>query len=54
MMEQSHTREGHGDVILVTSLNDIVVTNAASSLGDISHSTLVGTLNIVAEGEESV
>ena len=54
MMEQSHASEGHGDAILVASLDDIVVADATASLRNIVDATLVGTLDVVAEGEECV
>jgi len=53
-MEQSHASEGHGDAILVASLDDIVVADATASLRNIADATLVGTLDVVAEGEECI
>ena len=53
-MEQAHMRHGHGDVVLVTRLDDIVVTDGAAGLGDILHAALVGALDVVAEGEEGI
>ena len=54
MMEQAHAREGHGDAILIAGHNNMIVAHRAAGLGDILHTALVGTLDIVAEGEESV
>ena len=54
VVEQSHAREGHGDAILVAGHDDMVVTDRAASLGNEFYTALVGTLNVVAEGEESI
>ena len=54
VVEEAHVGEGHGDVVFVTSLNDIVVTDRATGLCNLSHATLVRTLDVVAEGEESI
>ena len=54
MVEQSYARECHGDAILVTSHNDMVVAHRAAGLGNKLHTALVGTLDIVAKGEESI
>ena len=54
MMEQSHTSECHGYTILVTGLDNIVVTNAATSLCNVFHSALVSTLDVVTEWEEGI
>ena len=54
MMEQTHTREGHGNAVFVAGLDDIVVANAAAGLCNVFHATLVGTLDVVAEGEEGI
>ena len=54
MMEQSHAREGHGNAVLVAGHNNMVVANRAASLSNVLYATLVGTLNIVAEGEEGI
>ena len=54
VVEQSHVSEGHGHIVFVAGLDDIVVTDAAAGLCDVLHATLVGALDVVAEGEESV
>jgi len=54
MVEQSYTCEGHGDIVFVAGLDHIVITHAATCLGDELHTALMGTLDIVAEGEERV
>ena len=54
MMEQAYTCKRHGYAILVAGVDNIVVAYAASSLCDILYATLVGTLDVVAEWEESV
>ena len=54
MVEKANTCERHCNAILVTGFNHIVITNAAACLCDVFHTTLVGTLNVVAEGEEGI
>ena len=54
MMEQTDTDEGHGDVVFVAGGDDMVITNTTASLSDKLYTTLMGTLDIVAEGEESI
>ena len=54
MMEQTHTREGHGNAVFVAGLDDIVVTDTAAGLCNVFHATLVGTFDVVAEGEEGI
>ena len=54
MVEQSDVGEGHRDAVFVAGLDDIIVADGTAGLCDILHAALVGTLNVVAEGEESV
>ena len=54
VMEKSYACERHGNVVLVARLDDVVVAHRASGLGHILHATLVGTLDVVAEGEEGI
>ena len=54
MVEQADAREGHGNAVLVTGGNDMIVAHAASGLGDVLHAALVCPLDVVAEGEEGV
>ena len=54
MMEQSDTDERHGDAILVAGGDDMIIPHTATGLCDILYTTLMGTLDIVAEGEESI
>ena len=53
-MEQSHASECHSDAVLVAGHDDMIVAYRAASLCNELYATLVGTLNVVAEGEESV
>ncbi len=53
-MEQSHAGERHGDAVLVAGHDDVVVAHRAAGLGYVLHAALVGTLDVVAEGEEGV
>lgn len=54
MMEQTHVSKRHRDTVFVAGFDNMIVTNAAAGLSYISYSALVGTLYIVAEGEERV
>ena len=54
MVEQTYTSKRHCDTILIASLNNIVVANRTTSLGDELYATLMSALDIVAKGEESV
>ena len=54
MMEQSYACECHSDAILVAGHDDMIVAYRAACLSNELYATLVGTLNVVAKGEESV
>ena len=54
MVEQSHASKCHRNAVLVTGHDDMIVADAATSLGDELHTALVGTLDIIAEGEEGI
>ena len=54
MVEQADAGEGHGDAVLVAGLDDVVIPDGAAGLGDELHAGLVGPLDVVAKGEESV
>ena len=54
MVEKAYTSECHGDAVFVAGHDDMVVANRAAGLCDELHSTLVGTLDIIAEGEEGI
>ena len=54
MMEQPDACKRHSDAVFVASHDDMIVADAATSLGDELHATLMGTLDIVAEGEEGI
>ena len=54
MMEQSYAGECHGDAVLVAGHDNMVVADAAASLGNELYATLVGTLDVVTEGEERI
>lgn len=52
MMEKPNPSECHGDAVFVARHDDMVVTDGATSLCNELHTTLMGTLDIVTEGEE--
>ena len=54
VVEQANADECHCDIIFIASLNDVVVSNRTTCLCDVFYTTLVRTLDIVAEWEESV
>ena len=54
MVEQTNTRKRHSNAVLVAGHDDVVVTYRATSLGNELDAALVGTLDVVAEGEEGV
>ena len=54
MVEQTDASEGHGDAVFVASHDDMIVADRATSLGDELHTALMGTLDVVTEGEEGV
>ena len=54
MVEQTNTREGHRNPILIAGLDHIVISHAAAGLGDELHAALMGALDVVAEGEERI
>ena len=54
MMEQSYAREGHSNTIFVAGHDNMVVANRAASLCNELYTTLMGTLDVVAEGEEGI
>ena len=54
MMEEADAREGHSNAVFVASHNDVIIADGATRLGDELHTTLMGTLNVVAEGEEGI
>ena len=54
MVEQTYASECHVDAVFVAGHDHMVITNTATSLGDKLYTTLMGTLNIVAKGEECI
>ena len=53
-MEKSYACEDHGDAVLITGLNYVVVTNGTASLSHVAHTAFVSTFDVVAEGEEGI
>ena len=54
MVEQTYAGEGHGDAVFVACLDDVVITYGTAGLSNVLHATLVGSLHVVAKGEESI
>lgn len=53
-MEQAYTGHSHDDAVLIASVDDIIVADAASGLGHILHAASVSALDVVAEWEEGI
>ena len=53
-MEQTHTDECHGNSVFVAGLYHVVVAHRTACLGDVLHTALMGSLDVVAEGEEGI
>jgi hypothetical protein len=53
-MEQPYPRKGHCHTIFIAGIDYIIVTDGAACLCYIFNAALVGTFDIVAEGEESI
>ena len=54
MVEKSDVGKCHGNVVLVSSLDNIVIADGTAGLGDEGNTALFGTLYIVTEWEESI
>ena len=54
MVEQTDACKRHGDAVFVAGFDDMVITYRTACLGDVFHAALVRTLDVVAEGEESI
>lgn len=53
-MEEANVSKRHSDAILVAGINNIVVTDTTACFCYVFNTTLMSTLNIVAEWEESI
>ena len=54
MMEEAYAGECHGDAVAVAGGDDVVVAYASARLCHVGHATAVGTLDVVADGEECI
>ena len=54
MMEKTNANKCHRYTILITSLNDIIITNTTTGLSDKLYTTLVSTFYVITKGEESI
>ena len=54
MMEQTNAGKAHYHTILVAGIDNIVITNRSTWLSDILNARLMGTLDVVTEGEECI
>ena len=53
-MEEANVSERHSDAVLVAGINNMIVTDTTACFCYVFNTTLMSTLNIVAEWEESV
>ena len=53
-MEQSYSSECHCHVVLVASHDNMIVPDRSARLGNVSHTALFSSLDVVTEWEESV
>ena len=54
MMEEANVSKRHGDAVLIACIDNIIVTDATACFCNVFYTTLVSTLDVVAEWEESV
>ena len=54
MMEKSDSGEAHNHIVLVTCLDDYVISLGSAGLSDVLNSALTCSLYIVSEGEECI
>mgnify|MGYP003279619375 FL=1 len=54
MMEEANVSKRHGDAVLIACIDNIIVTDATACFCYVFNTTLVSTLNVVAEWEESI
>ena len=53
-MEEANVCKRHSDAVLVAGINNMIVTDTTACFCYVFNTTLVSTLNIVAEWEESI
>ena len=54
MMEQSDMGKGHSNIVLIGSFDNIIITNGAARLSNITYTALMSTLYIVTKWEECI
>ena len=54
MMEEANVSKRHGDAVLIACIDNIIVTDATACFCYVFNTTLVSTLDVVAEWEESI
>ena len=54
VVEQPDPCKGHDDIIFVACIDNIIISNGASRLGDVCYPAPVGSLDIVTEREERI
>ena len=54
MMEEANVSERHSNAVLVTSIDNIIVTDATACFCYVFNTTLVSTFDVVTEWEESI
>lgn len=54
MMEEANVSKRHGDAVLIACIDNIIVTDATACFCYVFYTTLVSTLDVVTEWEESI
>ena len=54
MVEKAEAGEAHGDAILISGCDNVVIPDGAAGLDDIGDAGAAGPLHVIPEGEEGV
>lgn len=54
MMEQTQMCKAEDHIMLITRLNDVIITDRATGFSHILDPTLIGSFNIITKWEESI
>ena len=54
MVEQTHSRECHRNIVFIAALNNDIVTNGTAGFRDVRNAALLCTFDVIGEREERV
>lgn len=54
MMEETHMRKGHCNIIFVAGCNDMIITDGAAALGNKGNTALMCPFDIITKREEGI